>query len=93
VSSGLPRDLDQARLRPHLRERSHLEQKQADIFRREYRRATGEGRDASSPRWKMPVGDDLERLRGLPAVAPGVRGVVKGTDPLGELLAKERRRR
>jgi hypothetical protein len=41
----------------------------------------------------MPVGDDLERLRGLPAVAPGVRGVVKGTDPLGELLAKERRQR
>jgi hypothetical protein len=47
----------------------------------------------SVPRWKTPVGDDFERLRGLPAVAPGVRGVQPGSDPVRALLAKERRRR
>jgi hypothetical protein len=84
-SSGAQRlPIDQARLRPHLR----AGQRQADGP------ATSDAAETTSPRsWKLPTGDDLERLRGLPAVAPGVRGVVKGTDPLGELLAKERRRR
>ncbi len=36
------------------------------------------------------AGDRL-RLRGLPAVAPGVGGVMPGTNPLAALLAKESR--
>jgi hypothetical protein len=36
---------------------------------------------------------DGRRLRGIPAVGKGCSGTVFGTDPLGALLAKERRRR
>jgi hypothetical protein len=49
--------------------------------------------DVSASRWKMPVGDDLERLRGLPAIGPGVTGAIRGTRPDSALMAKERRRR
>ena len=34
--------------------------------------------------------DDLARLRALPAIAPGVSGAIPHTDPLRELLRKER---
>ena len=85
--------VDEARLRPHLRDRAQLERTQADVLSAEFDRAVREGKDVTAPRWKVPVGDDFERLRGLPAVAPGVRGVAPGTDPVQALLAKEGRRK
>ena len=36
--------------------------------------------------------DDREPRRGLPMIGPGVSGAVPGSDPLGALLAAERRR-
>jgi hypothetical protein len=39
------------------------------------------------------IGGDRDRLRGLPAVGPGISGTSPGTDPVRALLAKERRRR
>jgi hypothetical protein len=36
--------------------------------------------------------DDRELRRGLPMIGPGVSGAVPGSDPLGALLAAERRR-
>jgi hypothetical protein len=84
--------LDQARLRPHLRERWQLISLEARVFAAKAERSTGDG-VVTSPQWKVPVGDDLQRLRGLPCVAPGVHGVAPGSDPVRELLAKERRRR
>ena len=59
------------------------------MFRAEYERASAAGVDTMSPRWKTPVGDDFQRLRGLLAVAPGVRGCQPGTDPVQALLRKE----
>jgi hypothetical protein len=49
--------------------------------------------DAASTRKLSRVthGDPV-RLRGLPAVGKGTRSTMPGTDPLGALLAKERRR-
>ena len=61
------------------------------MLRAEFERASEAGIDTTAPpKWKVPVGDDLERLRGLPAVAPGVRGVQPGTDPVRELMRKQR---
>jgi hypothetical protein len=84
--------VDEARLRPHLRDRGQLERRQGDVLREEFERASQAGIDTTAPRWKTPVGDDFERLRGLPAVAPGVRGVQPGTDPVQALLRKESNR-
>lgn len=81
--------LDQARLRPHLRERE-----QADIFRREFDRAGRADIDTTAPRARRNDGvmvDPLD-LRGLPAIARGVAGATPGSNPLSALLAKERRR-
>jgi hypothetical protein len=80
--------IDQARLRPHLRE-----QQQANIFRDEFERAGREEVDTTAPRWKTPVGDDFERLRGLPAVAPGVPGAMRGTNPLWDTIHRDEYRR
>ncbi len=85
--------LDEARLLPRYRPRAELIQNQADVLQAELERAVDEGVDTTAPRWKTPVGDDFQRLRGLPAVAKGVGSVAPGTDPLRALLAKERRRR
>ena len=80
-------DVDAARLLPHLRE-------QAEVFRREYQRASAEGKSTTSGRWKTDAGDvDYEKLRGLPMLARGVRGAQRGSDPVQALLAQERRRR
>ena len=79
--SHLP--LDQARLRPHLREpakRKTPAEAQAEEV-------------ATSPGWKVPAGDDLERLRGLPAIGRSVRGSIRGTDPLSETIKRAERRR
>lgn len=38
-------------------------------------------------------GGDWQRLRGLPAIGRGCAGAIRGTDPLGEVLRRERRRR
>jgi hypothetical protein len=81
--------IDQARLRPHLRERAVLEQRPASVLTD----IASSDADVASPGWKMPVGDDLDRLRGLPSVGANVGGVIRGTDPLGALLRAERRRR
>jgi hypothetical protein len=85
--------VDQARLRPHLR--GQLVQHQADVLRQELdRSAAGGNVDRSAPRsgWKTPVGDDLDRLRGLPVAGTRVGGTSPGTDPLGALLEKVERR-
>jgi hypothetical protein len=93
-SSGSGRlPIDQARLRPHLRERTHLEQKQADVFQREYERAEAEGVDRTRPGPKVPTGDDWQRLRGLPMIARGVRGAQRGSDPLAETIRRSERHR
>jgi hypothetical protein len=85
--------LDQARLRPHLRERARLVEQQAAVLRR-IGRAAADGVDTSAPRWKTTARDvDYERMRGLPMIAPGVRGAQKGTDPLGEVIRRSERRR
>jgi hypothetical protein len=81
--------VDQARLRPHLRP----VEEQARVFRAEVDRASEAGIDTTAPRWKVPVGDDLQRLRGLPAVGRGVRGVIGGTDPEREAIRRDERRR
>jgi len=40
----------------------------------------------------VPVGDDRERLRGLPAISKGgMSSAIPGTDPEATLLEKERR--
>jgi hypothetical protein len=88
VSSHLP--VDQARLRPHLRERARLEGQEAAVLQRESSRAAADGVDLTAPSWKTPGGDDLERLRGLPAIGRNVSGRIKGTDPVRELLRKDR---
>ena len=54
---------DQARLRPHLRERAGLVDEQARVFAGAYRRAVEARIDATAPRWKVPVGDDLITVR------------------------------
>ena len=78
--------LNQARLRPHLRDRAELVGHQAVSA------AGGIGRSAPRNGWKTPVGDDRERLRGLPALSKGgMSSAVPGTDPEAALLEKERR--
>ena len=79
--SHLP--LDQARLRPHLRQPAQRKRTPAP-----------EGVDATGPRWKTDAGDlDHERMRGLPMIAPGVRGAQRGTDPVSETIRRSERRR
>jgi hypothetical protein len=91
--------LDQARLRPHLRDRADLERTQADVLRDELDRAVSEGKDVTAPRARGNDGVmvDPRDLRGLPALAPGVTGVQPGTQPKRAFFAKlarqERRRR
>jgi hypothetical protein len=70
-----------------------LVDEQARIFRAAHEVASEEGADTTSPGWKMPVGDDLERLRGLPAVAAGVPGAMRGTNPLWETIHRDEYRR
>jgi hypothetical protein len=84
--------IDQARLRPHLRERAQLLKQQARVFEGEYRRAAEAGVDTSSPAAKVPPGSDPERMRGLPVVAPGVAGAQPGSNPVRALLRAEARR-
>jgi hypothetical protein len=80
--------VDEARLLPRFRDRGQLEQQQADVSRGESQRAAREGVDVPAPRWKIPVGDDFQRLRGLPSVAPGVRGVSLAPIRLGRCSRK-----
>ena len=70
------RSVDQARLRPHLRE---------------YKRAAAPGVDTALPAAKVPTGDDRQRLCGLPCIAREVTGAQPGSDPVLELLRKEAR--
>ena len=84
--------IDQARLRPHLRPRAELERNQADVPGG-FDRAVGDGTGDAAPHARRSDGvmvDPFE-LRGLPILAPGVRGVAPGTDPVGALLNKEAR--
>ena len=76
--------LDPARLRPHLRQPAKRKQTPAEAQAEKV---------ATSPGWKMPAGDDLERLRGLPAIGRNVRGSIRGTDPLSETIKRAERRR
>jgi hypothetical protein len=54
--------------------------------------ASAEGGEAPATVARATLPGDKRRLRGIPAVG-GVCGTVPGTDPLGALLAKERRAR
>jgi hypothetical protein len=86
--------LDQARLRPHLRSGP------AVVLRLNGgpQEAVAADAEAESPRttsartWKVPTGDELVRLRGLPMHVRGVRGAQRGTQPESALLAKEQQR-
>jgi hypothetical protein len=90
VEPRLP--LDQARLRPHLREHHLLLDEQAAVFRREHERASEDGAATTSPGWKTSAGDvDHERMRGLPLIARGVRGAQKGSDPVAETIRRSER--
>ena len=75
--------IDEARLRPHLRQ--PVERKQTPVEAQAEEVAT-------SPAWKMPAGDDLERLRGLPAIGRNVRGSIRGSDPASETIKRAERR-
>jgi hypothetical protein len=84
--------IDEARLLPRFRDRGQLERQQADGHRD--LNGSEAGIDAVAPRTgrnKGLIGNPAD-LRGVPVVAPGVPGVAPGSDPLGALLAKERRR-
>jgi hypothetical protein len=87
--------IDEARLLPRFRDRVQLERQQGDVFREEFERAGQAGIDTTSPRARRNDGPMVSviELRGLPCLAAGVRGVQPGTDPLGALIWKERRRR
>ena len=79
--SHLP--LDQARLRPHLRQQP-AKRKRTPV-------EAEADETTTSPGWKTPVGGDLERLRGLPAVGPNIRGSIRGTDPVSETIRRSER--
>lgn len=78
--------VDEARLRPHLRERARLEERtrlhhqQAAIFRTQHSEALAEGRDTSMPT-RSTAGGDKRKLRGIPVQARGVGSVQPGTQP------------
>jgi hypothetical protein len=94
LASRFTLPVDQARLRPHLRDREHLEQQQANVLRDEFERAGQAGVDRTVPRARANdqiVADRME-LRGLPVIG-AAGGVIPGTQPEQALLAKERRRR
>lgn len=85
--------LDDARLLPRLRnplaERRAMERAQAGVLLA----ALEANPTASLPlRHELTKPGDKDALRGLPAVARGVSGAQPGTDPLREVLRKERRR-
>jgi hypothetical protein len=86
--------IDQARLRPHLRAHGQLERQQADVFRQQFERAGQAEVDTTAPRARgnERIMADVVELRGLPVLAPGVRGESPGSNPVAELLRKERRR-
>jgi hypothetical protein len=84
-----PIEIDQARLRPHLRadrERAELPASAAldDVLEAEAELVRRQRRAVVVP----SVGE----LRGLPVVGSGP-GAIAGTNPVAALLAKERRRR
>jgi hypothetical protein len=90
VEPRLP--LDQARLRPHLREHHLLLDEQAAVFRREHERASEDDAATTSPGWKTSAGDvDHERMRGLPLIGRGVRGAQKSSDPVAETIRRSER--
>jgi hypothetical protein len=58
--------------------------------------ADAAGDDTANPEQPAFRGDallvDRERLRGIPAIGPGVRGAIAGTNPLHRMLSDETRR-
>lgn len=81
-----PLGVDDARLLPHLRQRSRLEERtrlehqQAAIFRNQHAEALAEGRDTTMPT-RSTAGGDRRKLRGIPVQARGVGSVQPGTQP------------
>ena len=91
VAKHAPRILDEARLLPHLRTRARLADGETMVPRRE---AAEKNVSTPAPQWKTSAGDvDKEKLRGLPMIAPGVRGAQRGSDPLAETIRRSERRR
>lgn len=82
--------VDEARLRPHLRNHTQLEWQQGDISRKDGR-AVREDVDVTTPRGRVVVPSPGE-LRGVPVVGSGP-GAIAGTNPAAALLAKERQHR
>lgn len=83
-----PRNLDEARLLPHLR---------ADASRPAFR-FTAPDHDpvqtlVLSPKFAAKLPGDPFALRGVPVVARGVKGASPGTDPEGESVRRSERRR
>ena len=68
------------------RERAELEAEHARLIRD----ALAAAEPTAGMRPRSSEGD-TRRLRGLPAIAPGVRGCIPGTDPLAAVLAAEAR--
>ncbi len=65
-----------------------------NVMPRAYRRQLQAADEANVQRATQQHGDDdlptgtAGILRGIPVAAPGVPGVMRGTSPLGELMAK-----
>jgi hypothetical protein len=101
LQSGTPPSnsppIDEARLLPHLRERSRLEERarlerhQSSVLRTEYVRAEAEGTPVISPAFAKKLPGDPRALRGIPIVARSVGGVSPGTQPEQETIRRSER--
>lgn len=91
--------VDDARLRPHLRERSRLEarddleRRQADALRDARAGAKAEGRETPfpSPTSVATAAGDPRKLRGIPAIGRSVGGAIGGTQPEQETVRRSER--
>ena len=59
----------------HLRDQ-HKDEDEANI-----NRAIGTDLEPTKQKTHMPAGGDNQRLRGIPAIGPGVTGAIPGTSP------------
>lgn len=80
-----------AHLLPRFRARAEMLNEQRKVLRVETARAVDEGLDVPLKLALTKPGDPRQ-LRGLPAIGRCVSGVSPGTDPVAELLRKERER-
>lgn len=77
-------NVDDARLRPHLRGRARLERLQLDALKDGRAAAVADGRDVvfpSRPLTSPTAAGDERRLRGIPAIGRNVAGATGGSMP------------